>query len=130
MLKKAALLFGAVFVLIGVLGFVPALAPKDSMGMPLLLGLFMVGAVHNLIHLLSGVAALAAGYSSEAYAKLYFKIFGVVYAVVTVVGFVQKDTVLGLIHVNLADNLLHLAIAVAALALGFGMKNRVAAREV
>ena len=130
MLKKAALLFGAVFVLIGVLGFVPALAPKDSMGMPLLLGLFMVGAVHNLIHLLSGVAALAAGYSSEAYAKLYFKVFGVVYAVVTVVGFIQKDTVLGLIHVNLADNLLHLAIAVAALALGFGMKNRVAAREV
>lgn len=129
MLKKAALLFGAVFLLIGVLGFVPALAPKDSMGMPLLLSLFMVGAVHNLIHLLSGVAALAAGYTSEAYAKLYFKVFGVVYAVVTVVGFVQKDTVLGLIHVNMADNLLHLAIAVAALALGFGLSSRETATE-
>ncbi len=53
------MLFGAVFVLIGVLGFVPAFTPQDSNGMPLLLGLFMVGVVHNIIHLLSGVAAPA-----------------------------------------------------------------------
>lgn len=130
MLKKAALVFGVVFVLVGLLGFVPALAPKNDMGMPLLLGLFMVGVVHNLIHLLSGVFALVAGRYNEAKSRLYFQVFGVVYAVVTVVGFVQKDTVLGLIHVNLADNFLHLVIAAAALALGFGVKNHVAAREV
>ena len=120
MLRKAALLFGVVLVAVGLLGFVPALTPKDDMGMPLLLGLFMVGALHNVIHLASGAAALL-GSKSDAYAALYFKVFGVVYAVVTVVGFVQGDTVLGLIHVNLADNLLHLAIALSSLALGFGV---------
>ncbi len=122
MLTKAAYVFAAVFLLVGILGFVPALTPKDDMGMPLLLGLFMVGVIHNIIHLASGVAALLAARSSEAYASLYFKVFGAVYAVVTIVGFVQKDTVLGLIHVNLADNLLHLAIAAATLALGFALK--------
>lgn len=123
MLKKAALLFGVVFVVIGLLGFVPALAPKDSSGMPLLLGVFMVGALHNIIHLASGVLALAST-KSEKYAKLYFQVFGVVYAVVTVVGFVQKDTVLGLFPINLADNFLHLVIALASLALGFAVVGR------
>ncbi len=127
MVKKAALVFGVVFLLIGVLGFVPALAPKNDAGMPLLLGLFMVGAVHNIIHLASGAAALLGSKSNE-YAKMYFKVFGLVYGLVTVVGFIQGDTVLGLIHVNLADNLLHLVIALAALYLGFGTTSKVAAK--
>ena len=123
MLRKAALAFSAVFVLVGILGFVPALAPKDDMGMPLLIGLFMVGALHNIIHLASGVAAYF-GSKTDEYASLYFKVFGVVYALVTVIGFVQKTTVLGLIHVNLADNLLHTVIALAALTLGFGVNKK------
>jgi hypothetical protein len=53
---------------------------------------------------------------------LYFQVFGVVYGLVTVVGFLQGDTVLGLIGVNMADNVLHLAIAAVALYAGFGMK--------
>ena len=119
MVQKASLGFGIVFVIIGLGGFLPFLVTKDSMGMDLLLGLFMVGVIHNIIHLASGVAALAAS-SSASYARLYFKIFGVVYALVTVIGFIQGNTVLGLIPVNLADNFLHLLIAAASLYLGFG----------
>ena len=119
MVKKAALLFGVVFLVIGVLGFVSIFTPQDSNGMPLLLGVFMVGAIHNIIHIASGIAALI-GSRSERYATTYFKVFGIVYALVTVVGFVQTDTVLGLISVNLADNFLHLAIAAVSLYLGFG----------
>lgn len=121
MLKKAALLFGVVLVLVGILGFVPAFTTTDAEGMELLLGIFMVGTVHNIIHLATGAAALL-GSSDSRWARLFFQVFGVVYAVVTLVGFVQGDTVLGLIHVNLADNLLHLALAVSFLALGFGVK--------
>jgi hypothetical protein len=121
MIKKAALVYGAVFALIGILGFIPALTPKDDMGMPLLLGIFMVGGVHNVIHLASGLLGLASSTNSK-WARLYFQIFGLVYALVTVVGFIQGDTVLGLIHVNLADNLLHLALAVTMLGIGFGLK--------
>ncbi len=123
MLKKLSLLFWAVFVLVGLLGFIPALSPTHSDGMRYLLGIFMVGGIHNAIHLLSGVAAIYGGLTSEKYARLYFQVFGSVYALVTIVGFIQKDTVLGIFHVNTADNFLHLGLAVAILAIGFGLKS-------
>ncbi len=122
MFKKLAILFGVVFLLVGVLGFIPALSPTHSDGMRYLLGLFMVGGIHNAIHLLSGAAAVLGGLKSEKYAKLYFQVFGSVYALVTIVGFIQKDTVLGIFHINTADNFLHLALAVVILAIGFGLK--------
>jgi len=118
MLKKLSILVGVVFVLIGVLGFVPGLTTTHADGTKYLLGLFQVGGIHNLVHLLSGAAALAAGYTSEKYARLYFLAFGVVYALVTVVGFIQGDTVLGIFAVNTADNFLHLALAIVILGIG------------
>lgn len=70
----------------------------------------------------SGAVAIIAALVSEGASSIYFKVFGLVYGLVTVVGFVQGDTVLGIISINMADNILHLVIAVAALAIGFGMK--------
>jgi hypothetical protein len=116
MIQKLAWIFGAVFVLVGVLGFVPALTPDGY-----LLGIFEVDTLHNVIHLLSGILALGAAWTG-AYARLYFQVFGVVYGAVTVVGFLQGDTVLGLFTVNVADHFLHFAIAAAALYAGFMMK--------
>lgn len=124
MLRKASMLLGAVFVLIGILGFVPVFTPNG-----LLLGIFEVDTVHNLIHLASGAAALLAS-TSAAYSRLYFQVFGVVYAIVAVGGFLpplqlgEEEKLLGLTHMNLADNLLHVAIAAAALYLGFVYKDR------
>lgn len=123
MFKKLAILFGVVLVLVGILGFVPALAPKGSDGMRYLLGLFMVGTVHNVIHLLSGVAALIARFTSEKYAKSYFQVFGIVYGLVTVIGFIQQTTVLGLFPIDLADNFLHLVLSAVILFIGFGLKS-------
>lgn len=122
MIKSLALVFGAVFLLVGILGFVPAFTPAHSDGSRYLLGLFAVGGIHNVIHLLSGALAVAAGLNSEKLSQLWFRVFGAVYALVTVVGFVQKDTVLGIFAVNTGDNFLHLALAVAILAVGFGVK--------
>lgn len=116
MLKKLSVLFGVVFLAIGVLGFVPGVTTDED----LLLGIFQVDTLHNLIHILSGVAALVAA-KSEDYAQLYFRIFGAVYALVAVVGLVQGDTVLGLIDINAADNILHIVLAVAILGIGFGV---------
>jgi hypothetical protein len=117
MIKNLAILFGAVFLLVGILGFIPAATPHHK-----LLGLFMVGGVHNAIHLLSGVLAIAGAMASEKYAQLYFRAFGTVYLLVTIIGFVQKNTVLGIFAVNTADNFLHLVLAVAILGVGFGVK--------
>lgn len=116
MLKTLSTVFGAVFLLVGVLGFVPGVTTDEG----LLLGIFQVSPLHNMIHILSGVAALLAA-KTEDYAQLYFRVFGAVYAVVALVGLVQGDTVLGLIDVNMADNLLHVVLAVALLGVGFGV---------
>lgn len=113
-LKKLAKVFGIIFIALGVLGFVPGIT-NDGM----LLGIFQVDGMHNFVHLLSGLLALALA-SSEESAQLYFMALGCVYALMSLVGFVQGDTVFGLIDVNMADNLLHAIVALALLSIGFG----------
>lgn len=118
MLQKIALTFGAVFLAVGVLGFVPALAPDGH-----LLGVFHVNTLHNVVHLASGAVALGAGLSSARLSTLYFQVFGVVYGLVGALGFIYgNEPILGLVANNMPDTLLHLVIAAAALYLGFGMK--------
>jgi hypothetical protein len=116
MIKTMANIFGAVFLLVGILGFIPGITSNGH-----LLGIFHVNTAHNLVHIASGIAALiAAGVSFEA-ARNYFRIFGVIYALVAALGFVTggTDPLLGIIANNPADNWLHLAIAAVSLALGF-----------
>lgn len=124
MLKKAALVVGIVFVVIGIAGFIPGIT-VDSDGAKKLLGLFQVNAVHNLVHILSGIVFLAVS-GNGRWSRLAFQIFGVVYALVTIIGFVvgSGGSVLGLFHVNTADNILHLLLTVAFLYLGFGTPER------
>lgn len=116
MLKTIALVFGIVFTLIGILGFIPAFKTDGN----LLFGLFEIDAVHNIIHLLSGLAALLAA-TSEAYSQLYLRLFGVVYGIVTIIGFMQGDTVFGLFAINTADNFLHVVLTLGLLGAGFGI---------
>lgn len=125
MIKKVAFIFGVIFLLIGILGFIPGATTANADGMHLLLGLFMVDGTHNVIHITSGVVALLAA-SSERYAKWYLQIFGLVYALVALIGFVQGDTVLGLFMVNPADNWLHTALALGLLGTGFGINSSTA----
>lgn len=116
-IQRLAMLFGVVFLAIGVLGFIPGITSNGR-----LLGIFEVNTLHNVIHLLSGVVAIAASKASASASFVFFKVFGIVYLLVAVVGFVQGTTVLGLFGVNLADNLLHTVIALASLVIGFGKK--------
>lgn len=116
MAKTMAVLFGLVFLVVGILGFVPAVT-KDQM----LLGIFHVNAAHNAVHLASGVVALLCGMAGVGASRLYFRIFGLVYAAVAIMGFLNPgDTMLlGLISNNTADTWLHVGIAAVSLLLGF-----------
>ena len=117
-LKKIAVIFGVVFVAIGVLGWVPAVNPGGK-----LLGLFDVNAAHNVVHLATGIIAILVGMSSDKASKMFFQVFGVIYALVAVLGFYSGDQpLLGIVANNAADSVLHVVIAVVALYLGFGMK--------
>jgi hypothetical protein len=119
MLKTAAVVFGVVFIAVGVLGFVPGITDNHMM-----LGIFHVNAAHNVVHLLSGAVALFAGLTSTNLARIYFRVFGVVYALVALLGFVVGEgMLLGLISNNMADTWLHVVIAAAALYLGFVAKD-------
>lgn len=123
MLKTAAIIFGIFFLVAGIGGFVPALAPQHGDG-SMLFGIFMVGPVHNLVHLASGAAALACAFMGAGAARKYFQIFGIVYALVAVIGFFYGNTpIMGIMEHNVADIGLHIAIAAVALYLGFMARN-------
>jgi len=123
MLKKIGLAFGVIFVLVGLAGYVPALNPDGK-----LLGVFAVNGAHNLVHILTGVIALAIALASPANMSMFFKIFGVVYALVAVLGFFSgEQPLLGIIAHNAADMWLHAVIALVTLWIGFGMKEPVVA---
>ena len=117
MVKTMAVLFGVVLLVVGVLGFVPGIT-KDQM----LLGIFHVNPAHNVVHLLSGAVALFCGMTSIGASRNYFRIFGIVYGAVAVMGLMhmgEHTNLLGLISNNDADTYLHIAISAVSLILGF-----------
>ena len=121
MLKAAAILFGIVFLIVGALGFVPAVTTPMN-GMPMLLGIFHVNTAHNIVHLASGAVFLLCGLASTGAARAFFRIFGLVYAVVTVRGFLMGDgLLLGVISNNMPDVWLHMVLAAIMLLLGFAV---------
>jgi uncharacterized protein DUF4383 len=122
MAKTFGMLFGIVFLAVGILGFVPAVT-KDEM----LLGIFHVNLVHNIIHLASGAIFLFASMAGPAAASLWFKVFGLIYAVVAVLGFMNPNgPLLGMISNNPATTWLHVVLAAAMLLIGFAAPKQVA----
>jgi hypothetical protein len=120
MVKTAAILFGLVFLLIGILGFVPAVTTNVN-GMPMLLGIFHVNTAHNIVHLASGAVFLLCGLAGPGPSRMFFKIFGVVYALVAVLGFYYGDQpLLGVISSSTPNTWLHVVLALVMLFLGFG----------
>jgi hypothetical protein len=121
MVKSAAILFGIVFLVVGILGFVPAATPPMADGSGgMLLNVFHVNTAHNMVHLASGAVFLLCGLAGAGPSRMFFKIFGIVYALVAVLGFMKGDgLLLGMVANNMADVWLHVVLAVAMLYLGF-----------
>ena len=117
-----ALLFGATLLLAGILGFFvdSNFDFGNGIGGDELV-VFEVNGTHNIVHIASGLLGLAlAGAPSGA--RAYALGFGAVYLLVTIIGFVDGEDVLGLIPVNTADNFLHLAIALTGIAAGLASR--------
>jgi hypothetical protein len=126
MAKSLAILFGLVFLVIGILGFVPA-CTKEIDGMPMLLGIFHVNTAHNMVHLASGAVFLLCGLAGAGPSRMFFQIFGIVYALVAVLGFMKGDgMLLGLISNNKADTWLHVGLSAAMLLIGFATPKQTA----
>jgi hypothetical protein len=116
---------GATLVAAGVLGFFyngdfsTGSATTDPANRDALLGILDVNGWHNLVHLATGVLALAFAPSPSA-ARAYALVFGVTYLIVATWGFAagDGDSILELIPVNTEDNVLHLLLGVAGVAAG------------
>lgn len=123
--ETVALALGAVFLLVGVLGFVPGIT-TDYGEMEILggdshahlLGIFQVSVLHNIVHLAFGVAGLAMARSATA-ARGFLIGGGAVYLVLWVYGLVvEKDSVANFAPTNHADDWLHFGLGVAMIGLG------------
>ena len=109
MAKTIMYIAGVVFIIIGLLGFF-----NDPV-----LGIFEVDALHNLVHLVSGILAFVFASQGESQARKFALILGIVYALVTILGFLTGEgKIIGLISVNGADNWLHLLLTVVFLIVG------------
>jgi hypothetical protein len=115
--KVFALLFGLVLVVVGILGFVPQVVSDGG----LLLGIFGINALHNVVHVLTGLLGLVLGYYAGG-ASLFNKVGGVLYLVVFLVGAIALALGSELyLNLNWADNVLHLALGLLVGAVGFGI---------
>lgn len=115
MQKTILWVLGAVFTLVGVLGFISNPIVGAS-------GLFQTNLLHDLVHLITGLVFLGIAFKAEDKAGLALKVFGIVYLVVAVLGFLmvpQGGALLGLIQTNMADHWLHLVLGVVILGLAF-----------
>ncbi|HEX8518018.1 MAG TPA: DUF4383 domain-containing protein [Pseudonocardia sp.] len=131
--QLAAAAVGAVFVLVGILGFIPGITTAyDQLGFAhgsgaLLLGLFQVSILHNLVHLLFGIAGLAMARTIPG-ARNYLIYGGAVYAVLWLYGLVvPHDGAANFVPLNSADNWLHLVLAVGMIGLGVALGRRTTA---
>ncbi|NAS22098.1 DUF4383 domain-containing protein [Herbidospora sp. NEAU-GS84] len=124
-LRQASLIAGVVFLLVGLLGFIPGVTTNyDTMEFAghqseaLLLGVFQVSILHNIVHLLFGVAGIAAARTASA-ARAFLIGGGVVYLLLFVYGLiVDHDDDGNFVPLNTADNWLHLALGLGLLTLG------------
>jgi len=128
--RTFAMIFGIVFLAVGVLGFVPGMVQPLHPGHPpvdpeggLLLGLFPVNMFHNAVHILFGLWGLAASRSLRG-SVMYARAVAIIYAVLTICGFVPSlSTLFGMVPLYGNDVWLHAVLALVAAYFGWVHRN-------
>ena len=119
-IQLGAMGFGAIFVLVGIAGFVPGITSHYAhLGMAgpestaRLLGIFQVSVLHNVVHLLFGVAGILFA-STPMRAKNYLFYGGIVYGVLFFYGILMPyQGNANFVPLNAADDALHITLAAA-----------------
>lgn len=128
--RLIATIFGAVYLLVGTLGFfvTAGIGFFATEGVNLIV--FAVNPLHNIIHLAIGAALLLAGLTSVPAARSVNTTIGGVYLLVGILGLFLLGSSLNIIALNRADNVLHLASAVLLLGVGLSQDKKVSRRSV
>lgn len=130
-MQKAALVVGAVFGVVGILGFIPGITTDyDTMEFwgpdseAMLLGIFQVSIFHNLVHLLFAIAGFAMARTFMA-ARAFLIGGGAIYLVLWIYGlFVDEASTANFVPLNTADDWLHLGLGVVMILLGLVLSSR------
>ena len=116
MAKTLCKVAGLIFLILGLVGFAT----------PNLLG-FHLTTIHNFIHILTGLIALYLGFAgSYDAAKTFCLIFGVVYLLIAIIGFMAPSTLASILGHSgsmtaadlMPDNVFHLLVGIVFLAVG------------
>ncbi|ALC18971.1 membrane protein [Streptomyces pristinaespiralis] len=125
------MIVGVVFLLVGVLGFIPGITTDygsmefaEHHSEAKLLGLFQVSILHNLVHLLFGLAGLAMA-RAAATARTFLIGGGIVYLALWLYGLlIDHDSAANFVPLNTADDWLHFALGLGMIALGLLLTRR------
>jgi uncharacterized protein DUF4383 len=129
-LQTVALLTGIVFLLVGILGFIPGItsnAPGDFAGTDSdaeLLGIFQVSILHNIVHLLYGLAGIALARTRDG-ARTFLIGGGVIYLLLWILGLIGGAN---WVPTDTADNWLHFVLGVGMVGAGFLLGREAVAR--
>ena len=124
--QVAAWLVGIAFLLVGILGFIPGITTNLYDGLKFaghdgdaeLLGIFQVSILHNIVHLLFGIAGIAFA-KTFAGARSYLIGGGLIYLVLWLYGLlIHAGSSANFVPVNSADNWLHFGLGAAMVVLG------------
>src|SRR6185436_3456735 len=117
--KTAAIIIGLAFIVVGILGFIsnPIVGSSHD-------AIFHTDQTHNIVHLISGALFLLIAIAAPGSAGGFLKLFGIVYLGLGIYGAVTMGTaetqkLLGFLHVNKADNYLHIGLGAVIFLAGF-----------
>lgn len=118
-MRAFAVLFGIIFLIVAIGGFVINISSGDHF-----FSVFHVNLAINSFHAITGIFSILAVFWTIKSIRLYFQIIGVIYAILSILGFIYGDkNIFGVLANNSANTWLHVILSVAALILGYGGKD-------
>ena len=122
--RTAALAIGIIFIVVGLLGFIdnPIVGSSEK-------AIFHADTVHNMVHIISGLLFVLVAMAAPASASTVMIIFGIVYLLIGILGITSVGEngmakLLGFLHVNAADNSLHIALGLVIALAGLITRRR------
>jgi hypothetical protein len=117
MTKTIAMTFGVIYFVVGIAGLIPPLGGTIGMAPTTLLGIADVNIVHNIVHLIIGIAGLSMARTDES-AATFCKTFGVVLLLIGLIGFMTPN-LLNILPIGGYDVWIHLVSGAVLAYAGF-----------
>jgi hypothetical protein len=110
MARGVALIFGIIYTVVGIVGFIPSLGGTFGVAPSALLHTFNINVVHNIVHLVIGIGALAVSGRVERAAS-WLQAWGYILIIIAIIGFFWKNP-LNIIPLGGPDVWLHLVTGI------------------